>query len=135
MFIGYLNAFMKCHDPLISIQQKLAMCYVPFWTKLGKNCKKKVIFFYLLGGQVAFVQNWSIKISSSFLRCNQCIKRLLLSSQTLPSGNFHFSLCKAVPLLGRFIKTNVPTCLKLVEIQKTRTFLETVEQKECNDTW
>ena len=28
-----LECFMKCHDPLSSIQQKLAMCYVPFWRK------------------------------------------------------------------------------------------------------
>ena len=41
MFIGCLNAFVKCHDPLISIPQKLAMCYVPFSKNLGKTVKKK----------------------------------------------------------------------------------------------
>ena len=44
MFIGCLNAFMKCHDPLSSIQQKLAMCYVPFWEKM-ENYKKGKFFF------------------------------------------------------------------------------------------
>ena len=39
MFIGCLNAFMKCHDPLIKIQQKLAQCNVPFWKKSGKTVK------------------------------------------------------------------------------------------------
>ena len=41
MFIGCLNALVKCHDPLIPIQQKLAKCYVPFWKKLEKTVKKK----------------------------------------------------------------------------------------------
>ena len=49
MFIGCLNAFVKCHDPLISIQQKLAMCYVPFWKKLGKTVKNGLIFLGLFG--------------------------------------------------------------------------------------
>ena len=91
MFIGCLKALMKCHDPQILIQQKLAMWYVPFWKKLGKPVKKGNLFFYLLDGQVAFFQKLSIQMSSGFLRCNQCIKTLLLSYQTLPSGNFHFS--------------------------------------------
>ena len=44
MFIGCLNAFMKCHGPLSSIQQKLAMCNVPFWKKKGKNYKNGRFF-------------------------------------------------------------------------------------------
>ena len=40
IFIGCLNAFMKCLDPQISIQQKLAIL-----EKIGKNCKKGVILF------------------------------------------------------------------------------------------
>ena len=52
MFIGCLNAYIKCHDPLTSIQQKLSMFYVPFW----KNCKKGQIL-NLLDGQVSFFKN------------------------------------------------------------------------------
>ena len=91
IFLDCLNAFMKCHDPLISIQHKLAMCYLPFWKKSGKTVKKGQFFLDLLDGQVAFFQKWSIKMSSGFLHCNQCIKALLLSYQTVPSGDFHFS--------------------------------------------
>ena len=90
MFIGCLNAFMKCHDPLSSIQQKLAMCYVPFWKKTGKTIKRVNFLLDLLNGQVSFFHKLSIEMSSGFLRCDQCIKTLLLSYQTLPSGNFHF---------------------------------------------
>jgi hypothetical protein len=93
MFIGCLNAFVKSHDPLIPIKRKITMCYVPFWKKLGKTVKKGNFFWDLLDCQVAFFQKWSIKMSSGFSHCNQCIKRLLLSYQTLPSGNFHFSPC------------------------------------------
>ena len=59
--------------------------------KIRKNCKKGSFFLDLLDGQVVFFQKRSIETSSGFLRFNQCIKTLLLSYQTLPSGNFHFS--------------------------------------------
>jgi hypothetical protein len=49
MFLGCLNAFVKCHDPLISIQQKLAMCYVTFWKNLGKMVKKSSILLGPIG--------------------------------------------------------------------------------------
>ena len=56
MVIGGLNAFMKCHDPLISNQQKLAMCYVPFEKKNQEHCKKGQFFLDPLDGQIAFFQ-------------------------------------------------------------------------------
>ena len=45
MFIGFFNAYMKCHDPLSSFQQKLAMWCVPFWKNSGKT-EKRVQFFW-----------------------------------------------------------------------------------------
>ena len=59
--------------------------------KIRKNWKKGQFFLDLLDGQVKFFQKRSIEMSSGFLRCNQCIETLLLSYQTLPSGNFYFS--------------------------------------------
>ena len=41
MFIGCFNAYMKCHDPLSSFQQNLAVFYEPFLEKIWKNCKQK----------------------------------------------------------------------------------------------
>ena len=88
--------------------------------KIGKNCIKGYFFLDLLDGQFAFIQKNSIKMSSGFLRCNQCIKTLLLSYQTSPSHNFIFHLCK-----GRAVfEKKVPTCQKLVEIDKQKHFWE-----------
>ena len=61
MFIGCLNAFMKCHDPLISIQQKQAMCYVPSWKKMGKTVKKVIFFWIFLTVKSHFFKNYPSK--------------------------------------------------------------------------
>ena len=91
-FIGCLNAFMKCHDPQISNQQKLAMWYVPFWRKkMGKTVKKGFFFLPFKRSSCIFFKNGPSKWVLVFLCCNQCVKTLLLSYQTLPSGKFHFS--------------------------------------------
>ena len=67
MFIGWLNAFVKRHDPLIPIQQKLAMCYVPFWKKMGKTVKKGWFLWDFLDGQVEMVHRnefWFVALQS-----------------------------------------------------------------------
>ena len=77
LVIGVLNAFMKCHVLYTLLE------------KIRKN-RKKVFVLDPLDGQVPFFHKWSIKMSSGFLCFNQCIKTLLLSYRTLPSGDCHF---------------------------------------------
>ena len=74
-------------------------------------------------------------MSSGFLRCNQCIKTLLLSYQTCRPAISIFDLCKGVPLLEQFWKKKSADMPKIGRKSKTKTILETVEQKECNDKW
>ena len=62
MFRGCLNAFMKCHGPLSSIQQKLSMWYVPFWRKkMGKTVKKGYFFWTFWTVKLHFFKNCSSK--------------------------------------------------------------------------
>ena len=102
--------------------------------KTQEKLENSSIFFYFFDDQVSFFQKWSSEMSSGFLRCNQCIKTLLLSYWTSLSGDFHFHLCKGVPLLGQYLKKSAHMP-KIGRNSKKLTFLETVEQKECNDKW
>ena len=82
-----LIAYIKCHDPLSSIQQKLGMWCVPFWKKSG------ITFFGTFWANKShFFKNGLPKLVLGFLHWNQCIKTLLLSYQTSLSEGFHFSL-------------------------------------------
>ena len=72
---------MKFIDPLSQMQKKLALFVGKCWKKSGKT-EKRVNFFYdPSDGQVSFFQKWYTEMSSGFLRCNQCIKTVLLSYQ------------------------------------------------------
>ena len=82
--------------------------------KLKKNCKESN-FLEPFGPSKVIFFNGPSKWVLFFLRCNQCIKTLLLSYQTSISKDFHFHLCKGVPSPGQ-LKKEVPTCLKLVKI-------------------
>ena len=64
------------------------------WSVLKNNqekLQKGQFFLDLFDIEDYFFQKWSIKTSSGFWRCNQCIKTLLLSYQTSISDYFHFS--------------------------------------------
>ena len=61
IFIGSLNTYMKCHDPLSSIQQKLAKFYVPFWKKSGKTVKRVNFFGTFWMVKSYFFKNGSAK--------------------------------------------------------------------------
>ena len=67
----------------------------------------------LLDGQVSFFQKWPIQ-----------------SYQTSLSEDFHLSPTKAI-----FEEEKNAHMPEIGQNLKTKTFWETVEQKECNDKW
>ena len=115
IFIGCLNAFMKCLDPQISIQQKLAIL-----EKIGKNCKKGVILFGPFGrsscifskmvhpNEFWFFALQSVHQGASFKLSNIAI--------------WQFSFCHLCKLTKAIFEKKMPTCLKLVEIQNQKHF-------------
>ena len=91
------------------------------FSKQPEKTTKRVQFFVdFFTVKSHFFNNGPLKCVIVFLHLNQSIKTLLLSFQTSPSDHFHFS-----PLQGdtrAVFEKQVPTCLKLVEIQKQKYF-------------
>ena len=78
----------------------------------------------LLDGQVDFFQKRSIEMSSGFLRCNQCIETLLLSYQTLPYGNFNFSLFQGGTLTRAIFEKKCRHAKNWSKLKKSKHFLK-----------